>query len=175
MLNLSDNNLSYIIINNNDEAKNILIGKGYTIYPINRYNSFLNELSYIAISNFDDNILREDSNYLVNKILNNIIIKYNNEGQIYKKDKIKEYKQRIEYYPENINNTYVINGISFKFEPIKEYKSISSKSELQSGMTIEYYNKNKWVEKIVENVDIEYENIYKLMIKHNKLRKIKED
>ena len=37
-------------------------------------------------------------------------------------------------------------------------------------MLLELYNGDKWVEKMVSNIDNEYEYIYKLFIKHNKIR-----
>ncbi len=37
-------------------------------------------------------------------------------------------------------------------------------------MLIEYFNQNKWVEKRVENINEEYEKLYKLLIKYDKIR-----
>jgi hypothetical protein len=37
-------------------------------------------------------------------------------------------------------------------------------------MIVEFYNNDQWIEKVVENIDVEYERLYKLLIKYNKLR-----
>jgi hypothetical protein len=37
-------------------------------------------------------------------------------------------------------------------------------------MLVEYLNNNKWCEKLVENPNEEYEKLYKLLIKYDKVR-----
>jgi hypothetical protein len=37
-------------------------------------------------------------------------------------------------------------------------------------MLVEYFNKDKWYERLVEDPSQEYEKIYKLLIKYNKVR-----
>ena len=37
-------------------------------------------------------------------------------------------------------------------------------------MIVEYFNENKWTKKQISNIETEYENMYKLLIKYKKLR-----
>jgi hypothetical protein len=46
----------------------------------------------------------------------------------------------------------------------------NSKKDFKSGMVVEYFSNNKWIEKRVDNVDLEFDKIYALMIKYNKVR-----
>lgn len=77
----------------------------------------------------------------------------------------------IALYNEDTNNkTFLHNGISFSFIEEKKYYIAKSKSELKNGMIVEYYNDNRWNQKEIKDIDIEYDNLYKLLIKYNKLR-----
>ena len=44
------------------------------------------------------------------------------------------------------------------------------KEDFKVGMIVEYFNNNQWNEKLVENPNEEWNNMYKLMLKYNKLR-----
>jgi hypothetical protein len=43
-------------------------------------------------------------------------------------------------------------------------------NDLKVGMVVEYMNNNKWHEKMVQNPQDEWEKLYKLLIKYDKLR-----
>ena len=43
-------------------------------------------------------------------------------------------------------------------------------NDFRIGMVVEYFNNNKWCEKLVEDPNKEWNNIYKLMVKYNKVR-----
>jgi hypothetical protein len=74
-------------------------------------------------------------------------------------------------YDSNINNkTYIYNGLSFTFNDKKRYHFLNYKDELKNGMIVEFFNNDKWIERKIVNIDIEYEKMYKLLIKYNKLR-----
>ena len=74
------------------------------------------------------------------------------------------------YNSDSNNKTYLYNGVSFSFIEEKRYYSPKQKSDLKNGMIVEYFNNSKWNTKQILNVDKEYEELYRLLIKYNKLR-----
>ena len=65
---------------------------------------------------------------------------------------------------------YIYKGLSFSFIESKRYYIPSNKEDLRVGMVVEFFSNNKWNEKIVENSLEEWNDLYKLMLKYNKLR-----
>ena len=186
MFNLNDKNLSYIIISPEkksnisignrflcDKLSNILYSKDYTLFPITAHHSGLFERSFLAISSDNNNTLRKDAIFLIDEFeQDSIIIKYKNENMT--KSILKDGSERvmkISYYDSDFNNkSYIYNGISFSFTEEKQYHFLTDKKQLKSGMIVEFYNDDRWVERKIQNPDIEYEKMYKLLIKYNKLR-----
>lgn len=187
MFNLSDSNVSFILFSperqdqNQLENKNafekacsILYSKDYTIFPVTGYFNNMYEQSMIAVPNVPNNDhLRKDSIYLMDLFhQESIILKYLQEQKSVKL--FKDGSERtlgIALYNEDTNNkTFLHNGISFSFIEEKKYYIAKSKSELKNGMIVEYYNDNRWNQKEIKDIDIEYDNLYKLLIKYNKLR-----
>jgi hypothetical protein len=66
--------------------------------------------------------------------------------------------------------TYIYQGISFTLTEKKRYFFPKNKDDFKSGMIIEYFNNNKWHSKIVQNIDSEFDKMYKLLIKYEKIR-----
>ena len=61
--------------------------------------------------------------------------------------------------------------ITFSFEPRKRYWKPSKVSDFKEGMIIEILNNNaQWVEKTVKDPEVEYQRMYKLLIKYNKIK-----
>lgn len=186
MLDLNDKNISYLLIspenkNNSitenqfscNKLLNILYSKDYTIVPVTSYLEGNYEKSFIAFNKNDNDTLRSDSFYLLSEFnQDSIFIKYNNESIVNKiSDDGSEIPMSVILYDSDINNkTYLYNGISFSFLEEKRYSFPSKKEDLKIGMIIEYLNVNKWVEKKIYNVDSEYDNMFKLLIKYKKLR-----
>jgi hypothetical protein len=101
-----------------------------------------------------------------------IIVKY--QGQ-YLLTKIledgSEIPIEINYYDNNQGKKiYIHEGVSFTLNDKKRYFFPSKKEDLKSGMLIEYFNNNMWYQKKVDNLDTEYEKMYKLLMKYEKLR-----
>jgi hypothetical protein len=68
------------------------------------------------------------------------------------------------------NISYLYNGVSFSFVEQVRYWKPTKKEDFRVGMLVEYFNKDKWYERLVEDPSQEYEKIYKLLIKYNKVR-----
>lgn len=187
MFNLSDTSISYMLISpekvdnlpsdNNiscERVCSILYSKDYTIMPITGYCEGKYEKSFIAISPSDDNdSLRFDAIYLMDKFdQKDIIVKYKGDDIATKVESSgSEKPMNVVIYDSDLKNkTYLYNGISFSFVEKKRYFFPKKKEDLKSGMIVEYFNNNKWIEKQIFNVDTEYEKMFKLLIKYEKIR-----
>lgn len=186
MFNLKDSNISYIIIspekNTNSQIANhhlceqlcsILYSKDYTIIPIQSYYESKYDKTFIAISSSNNDSLRMDSLHLLELFKqDSIIVKYRNETE---PTRIKfdgsENGLSILIYESNDNDKiYLYNGWSFCFHDKKRYLFPKKKDDLKNGMIIEYFNNNRWCSKKVLNIDMEYDRMYKLLMKYEKLR-----
>ena len=187
MLNLLDENSSYIIINpftnylTQHENKivlericSVLYPKNYTIFPIYSFKNSIRENSILAMCPDDNNTLRKDSIFLMDKFgQDNIIVKYKNDIE-YKliENTGEEFLLNIKLYPELNENQklYVFNSTSFSFEKKKRYFFPSKKEDIKKGMLVEYLNEDRWIPKTINNLDLEYEKMYRLLMKYQKMR-----
>ena len=186
MLNLDDINISYMLCspehnilsiteNNNRCNKfiNILYSLDYTIIPIHSYNKGIYEKNYLALCPNNNDVLRQESIYIMNEFnKDEIIIKYKGDNLL---SKIifdgNEIPLEVIYYDNNEKKkNYIHEGISFTLNEKKRYFFPKKKDDLKSGMLVEYFNNNKWHSKQVSNIDIEYERMYKLLMKYEKIR-----
>lgn len=186
MFNLSDQSISYIIIspekdtNSLSENKiacnklcNILYSKDYTIIPVTGYYNGRYEQSFISINNTNNDSLRKDAINLMDDFKQeSIIVKYKGEDSPKKilNDGSEKLLGIILYDSNQENKTYLYNGVSFSFLEQKRYYFFKQKEELRNGMIVEFFSNDRWVEKKIDNIDVEYEKMYKLLIKYNKLR-----
>jgi hypothetical protein len=187
MFNLTDLNISYILIapvkkelqvfENNmvcDEICTILWSRSYTVIPINAYQEGYNERVYLAISPTDDNDqLRFDAIYLMEKAgKKSIIVKYKNHNEsICINHKGEEKSLSLSIYDSDLSKKcYIMDGVSFSFTEKKKFFFPKKKEELRQGMIVEYFNNNKWYQRQIINVDSEYEKMFKLLMKYEKLR-----
>lgn len=186
MFNLEDKKISYIIISPEKEYKSlldnknsceklqtILYSRGYTIIPVTGYYNGKYERSFIAISTENNDIIRKDAIFLIDEFnQESVIVKYKGESSPVKLLNNGEEKLlSLSMYSDNDNNkTYLYNGLSFTFLERKRYKFLSDKNQIRVGMIVEFFNNDRWIEKEVINLDVEYERMYKLLIKYGKLR-----
>ena len=187
MFNLLDKNISYIIVspekNDNSTLENnvnceklcsILYSKDYTIFPITGYYEGKYEKSFLAISSSNNNDdLRFDAIYVMDQFnQDSVIVKYKLDesvSKIYNDGSEKNLSLLV--YDSNLNNkSYLYNGISFSFVENKRYFFPKKKEDLKDGMLIEYFNNNKWSQRYISNIDIEFDKMYKLLIKYEKVR-----
>jgi hypothetical protein len=187
MINLSDPNINFILFSpekientqeenkvNCERACSILYSKDYTLLSVDGIFEGNKEQSYLCFPNgIDNDKLREDALYLM-KYFNqeSVLVKYNGDTKV---NKINETGDEIPmthsiYNGDENNKTYLFDGVTYSFIEEKRYYFPSSKNELKNGMRIEYFNNKDWEDKVIENVNKEYEELYKLLMKYNKVR-----
>lgn len=186
MLNLLDKNIAYLLISpektTNTQMENnvncerlcsILYSKGFTIIPVQGYYNNRYEKSFLAFTDDNNDDLRFESIYLMDMFeQESIIVKYRGEGFANKVfyDGSEKDLSLVIYDSEMKDRSYLYNGVSFTFTENKKYYFPSKKEDLKNGMIVEYFNNNKWNSKRISNVDLEFEKMFKLLIKYEKLR-----
>lgn len=178
MLNLFEKNLSYLIVSPDgnpvifERICTILYSRDYTIIPIKSWYRQQYGQAFIAFSLTNSNSLREDAIYLMDDFFqNSVIVKYKNEEspKIIHRDG-SERLLETKIYSDTDSKIYIYNGVSFSFTEQKRYNLLNNKDQIKKGMIVEYFNNNKWNKKEVVDVETEYEKMYKLLIKYQKLR-----
>lgn len=167
-------NSSYCIITSEriDDVISVLYAKDYKVIPIKTYYNGLNENSALFFNKGNDE-LRSDIIFILNHFKeNSSIIKYSGESCIkrIKSDGSESLLELIMYNTEFENVSYIYDNISFSFKDANRYWKPSKKEDFKTGMIVEYLNNNKWCQKRVVNPNIEFDNMYKLLIKYDKVR-----
>lgn len=165
---------SYIILSADriNEITTVLYAKEYQIIPIQGYFNGIFEDCVIAYGQ-DNESLRRDIIFLLDHFhQESAIIKY--QGEINAKtvffDGSEHPMDLLVYNTDATKKTYIHNGISFAFKEAKRYWIPKTMEDLKVGMIVEYMNNNKWYERKVQNPQEEWEKLYKLLIKYDKLR-----
>lgn len=159
------------IISSIDESSNLisyLYSREYHLKDIKKNSNGVLNNFIIAYTNLSDNDLRKDSLHIMEHFnIDHIIIKYSDEIKRVSKDGVE--------IPLDITNdinetSYICDYDIFSFIPKKQYVYPKIKSQLSNNMIVEMLLNNKWVNHKIKNIDIEYENIFNLMIKYQKVR-----
>lgn len=175
MIGLDQATSSYMIMSSEklDDMESILYGRDYSIIPIKEFYKGKYDNSIISYGRVDNDNLRKDVLFLLNRFdQESAIIKYLGESVIKKifKDG-SEVPVDITLYNTDFDTpSYLYNGYSFSFTETKRYFFPTKKEEIKPGMILEFFNNNRWVEKKVSNPDVEYDKMYKLLMKYNKVR-----
>ena len=74
------------------------------------------------------------------------------------------------YNTDSKNKSYIHGGLSFSFVEQQFYFFPIKREDFKIGMVVESLSNNKWIEKRVYNPDVEFEKMYGLLIKYNKIR-----
>jgi hypothetical protein len=186
MFNLQDPNISYLIITPEKDYNHptdnhhicervcsILYSKDYTLIPMQSFMEGKYSKSFFAVSSSDNDTLRMDSIFLMDQFeQKSVVVKYRHETDPTKIsfDGSERTMSLLVYESESRDRIYLHNGISFCFHEQKRYFFPKKKEELKNGMVVEYFNNNRWCSKKVGNIDTEYEKMYKLLMKYEKLR-----
>jgi hypothetical protein len=176
MFNLKDPNISYIVLSNNvAESSNYLYSRGhYRVIEMSSYFHGSFDKSCFAVTNTVDNdTLRHDSikiMHLFNE--KDVIVKYIGENSPVKilEDGTEQPMGVIMYNTDSEKKSFIYEGVSFSFTEKQLYYFPKTKEDFKNGMIIECLNNNNWTEKRVFDLDKEYENMYKILIKYNKIR-----
>ncbi len=175
MLGLEQPNTSYMLISseNIDQITSVLYAKNYQILPINAYFEGSFDDSIMAFGRSDNDDLRNDALFLLGQFNErNMIVKYTGESEV-KKVFFNGSEEPMEIVMFNTNESYksyIYNGISFSFVEKTRYWKPKSQDDFKIGMVVEYLNNNKWYERIVRNPKEEWEKLYKLLTKYDKVR-----
>ena len=175
MLDLQNSKISFILLSSDklDDMVSILYAKEYSILPIKGYYKGQYENSVLAFSNIDNDDLRKDLIFLLNHFHQDCgIIKYFGESGAKKvfSDGSEKPLGIVLYNTDSENISYVHDGLSFSFVEQLRYWKPTKKEDFKVGMLVEYLNNNKWYQQIVQNPQLEYDNLYKLLIKYDKIR-----
>jgi hypothetical protein len=188
MFNLQDDNLSYVIINsdkqdqtilennkNSERLCSVLYSKDYTVYPIYEHNQESTTKSYLSLIPLKDNdSIRQEILHILEFLdINSSVLKYHGEKNpiLLKKNGL-ESPLKTKFYPsEETEKIYILEGTSFSFDNDIRYFYPKNKSHLKNGTIVEFLNNNNiWKSKEIQNIDEEYEKMFSLLIKYNKLR-----
>lgn len=186
MINPIDKNVAYILISPEksfnlplenqvacERLCSVLYSKGYTILPVQGYYKNKYEKSFLAFTDDSNDDLRFDAIFLMDMFeQDTVIVKYRGDEFANKifKDGSEKNLSLSTYDSEAKDKTFLHNGLSFTFTESKKYFFPKKKEELKSGMVVEFFNNNKWTTKQIGNLDVEFERMYKLLIKYEKLR-----
>jgi hypothetical protein len=176
MLGLEQPNTSYMLIsspNNLDQITSVLYAKNYQILTIKGYFEGKFEDSIMAFGRVENEDLRNDTLFILGQFNEkNIIVKYLGESDA-KKVFFNGSEEPMEIVMFNTNESYksyIHSGISFSFVEKTRYWKPKSQEDLKIGMVVEYQNNNKWYERIVRNPKEEWEKLYRLLTKYDKVR-----
>jgi hypothetical protein len=182
MIKLNDPYINYIIITGYKSEGDDLENRMQNSYLMDEllYRDF-NVLemkgkmpSFLAYKECDDNDLRYDAIELMDKFKQEFaIIKYtgDNEAKKILFDGREHLLGLVQYDGVEENHNFFVEGQAFSFEPRKRYWTPKSVKDIKKGMIVELKNnQGEWIEKKVKDPEVEYERIYKLMLKYNKLR-----
>ncbi len=172
MLDFENSNASFLICPNfSDDVMSYLYSKSYSIFPIHKIEGDKTSENYICINNSDNISLLSDSSKLINDLdVGSVIIKYFEDSNIYEVLKGNKRLVEVKYYSEGDEDKYLHDNYVFSFVSKKMYSFPKEKSDLKEGMIVECLSNNNWIKKSIGNVSLEYDKIYKLLIKYNKVR-----
>lgn len=174
-MDLTNQNISYMIISSEriDDLMSVLYAKNYQLLPLEGYFRGNYEKSVFVWSNIDNDELRKDAIFLLNHFhQESAIIKYTGETSAKKifRDGSEKPLGILLYNTDSENISYLLNGVSFSFVEQKRYWKPSKKEDFKVGMIVEYFNKDKWFQKKVEDPLNEWDKFFKLLVKYDKVR-----
>lgn len=175
MIDLNNIKLSFILITPSrlDVILSFLYGKDYNIIEIKSYFNDKYEDSIIAFSDVSNDVLRSDLILLLNQFDQEFgIIKYKGETNFKKvfSDGSEKPMSVSIYNIDDENVRYIYNDISFSFIEENRYWKPTKMEDFRVGMIVEYLNNNKWCQKKVENPLIEWDDMFKLLTKYDRVR-----
>ena len=175
MLNLKDPNVSYLLISseNAQTLNSYLYSRDYYLLDIKGYYQGIFENSILAFTNLSNDELRRDAIHLmIHFDQSNMIVKYKDETvakKIYE-DGSEQPLGIVLYNTDAENKSYIYEGLSFSFVQQQLYYFPKKKEDFKSGMIVECFSNNKWIEKKVINPESEFDKMYGLLMKYNKIR-----
>lgn len=172
MLDFENSNASFLICPNfSDDVMSYLYSKSYSIFPVQKIEGDKVTENYICINTSDNISLLSDSSKLINDLnVGSVIIKYFEDVNIYEVLRDDKRLVEVKYYSEGNETKYLHDKYIFSFVNKKIYSFPKDISDFKEGMIVECLSNNNWIKRSVNNVSLEYDKIYKLLIKYNKVR-----
>jgi len=172
---LEDPSLSYMISSSNDVVglNSYLYSRNYNMGDLSSFYENHFEKSVIAVSNVDNNEMRRDAIHIMEHYnLDYIIVKYRGNKDIKKilRDGSEKPLGLEMYNTDSDKRSYILNEISFSFIEKQSYFKPKKPTDFKAGMIIEYYSGRDWLQREVVNPESEYNKMYKLLMKYDKVR-----
>lgn len=146
-----------------------LIFKDFTVLPMGG-----KQPSYYAYKDCSNDELRYDAIELMDAFKQNYVIcKYTGETEAKKIifDGRESLLGIVKYEGNDNNHNFFVEGNTFSFEPRKRYWTPTKVDNFKENMIVEIMNNNgQWVEKKIKDPEVEFERMFKLLIKYNKIR-----
>jgi hypothetical protein len=127
----------------------------------------------MAFTNLSPDEIRQDCLHIMDYFDQDcIIVKYKDQTSAVKifKDGQEKPMGILLYNTDSNNKSYIHDGISFSFVEQQLYYFPKRKEDFKVGMIIECFSNNKWQERKIYNLDSEFDKMYKLLMKYNKIR-----
>jgi len=170
---LEDPNLSYMISPSDISLSSYLYSRNYNCVDIQSRCQDVYEKSMISVCGIDNPELRKDVFHILdNYDQNYLIVKYRgnrNPVKIYKDGT--ERQMEAVLYDNDVNNvSYILNELLFSFVESRLYVKPKSIDDFKIGLIVECLSGDKWIQREVLDPKSEYDKIYKLLIKYDKVR-----
>ena len=173
MLDLKNPQISFLLLSSDNALSSYLYSRDYYIIDIKEYYDGKFQDSILAFTSIESNELRRDSIHIMEHFGQECaIIKYKDDSSPKKifRDGQERPMDVILYNTDSNNRSYILNGLSFSFVDEQQYYIPRKKDDFKVGMIVELFSNNKWIEKKVHNPEIEFEKMYALLMKYNKIR-----
>lgn len=175
MLGLEHPQSSYIVISSSmrEQICSVLYSKGYQLLSVAGYFEGKFDESIMAFGSGSNDDLRRDTLFLLGRFCeNSAIVKYIGESDARKVffDGSEYPMQVVMYNTDSKNKSYIHEGISFSFVEKERYWMPKRQEDIRAGMVVEYMNNNQWYERIVVDPRVEWEKMYRLLVKYEKIR-----
>jgi hypothetical protein len=172
----SDKQDDYTNVYQNSQLESALYRKGYEVLKLGHSENKIALLAWKSDKeDQNNNELRMDAiEFIDTYYIESLVIKYQNENDPKRlKDNGQEKNISLVNYNGDMDNSYYTEGVSFSFEEDEEYYIPSKKSDIKVGMIVELKNnKNQWVPREVVDLDKEWDSMYKLLVKYNRIKVI---
>lgn len=127
----------------------------------------------LAFSQVDNDELRKELLFLLNHFKQECgFIKYLGETDVTKvfADGSEKLMGITLYNTDEENISYLYNGVSFSFVEKVRYWKPTKLEDFKVGMLVEYLNNNKWYQKKIEDPKSDWDSMFKLLTKYDKVR-----
>lgn len=175
-MDLTNKKISYLVLSSEklDDVMSFLWAKDFKIIQMKSYYKGDYEDSIIAFQEgIENDDLRRETLFILNHFnKENAIIKYldeSNANNLFYDGSEKPLSVSL-YNTNPENRSFLHNGISFSFNEENRYWQPKCESDLKVGMVVEYLNKNRWNEYTIQNPSTDYNKMFKLLIKYDKVR-----